>query len=433
MSNNTSQSFKALVLSYKKASVALREQVALNHEECKEILQFLKNLADCNDMLVVSTCNRTEIYYNAPKSYQTEILDFLCNLKQTNAQGLDISANSTTFFTQYFQELEGNDAVKHLFRVSLGLESQVVGDLQIINQIKQSYQLSADEQTAGHFLHRLLHTIFFTNKRIVQETPFRSGTASTSYASVHLIEELALETQNPKVLILGVGEIGADVCRNLKGNNAVEEVLVCNRTFEKAQNLAQECGFKAIPFENVHKAIKEADIIVSSLQMDSPFITKENSLFSQLWSYKYFIDLAMPRSISPDMEDISGVLVYNIDQINVKVNEAQQKRLACIPQVEAIMDEALKDFFDWTKEMEISPIIQKLKQALEQIRQEEMAKYAKKLNEEETQKMEQITKSMMQKIIKLPTLQLKAACKRGEAETLVDVLNDLFNLNMQEK
>ncbi len=420
MSYHTSQSFKAIVLSYKKASVALREQVALTQEECKEILYFLKNIPECNDMLVISTCNRTEIYYNAPKSYQTEILDFLCDFKKMNKET-----------TQYFQELEGNEAVKHLFRVTLGLESQVIGDLQIINQVKQSYQLSADEQTAGHFLHRLLHTIFFTNKRIVQETPFRSGTASVSYASVHLIEELALETPNPKVLILGVGEIGADVCRNLKNNNEVGEVIICNRTFEKAQHLAEECNFGTIPFEQVHQAIKEADIIVSSLQMENPFVTKENSLFSQLWSYKYFIDLSMPRSISPEMEEISGVLIYNIDQINVKVNEAQQKRLACIPQVENIMEEALEEFGVWVKEMEISPTIQKLKQALEQIRQEEMAKFAKKLNEEETQKIEQITKSMMQKIIKLPTLQLKAACKRGEAETLVDVLNDLFNLNQE--
>jgi glutamyl-tRNA reductase len=370
-------------------------------------------------MLVISTCNRTEIYYNAPKSYQIEILDFLCDFKKMNKE----TAN-------YFQELEGNNAVNHLFRVALGLESQVVGDLQIINQVKQSYQLSADEQTAGHFLHRLLHTIFFTNKRIVQETPFHSGTASVSYASVHLIEELALETPNPKVLILGVGEIGTDVCRNLKNNTEVGEVIICNRTFKKAQKLAEECNFSTIPFEQAHQAIKEADIIVSSLQMETPFVTKENSLFSQLWSYKYFIDLSMPRSISPNMEDISGVLVYNIDQINVKVNEAQQKRLACIPQVENIMDEALAEFNIWVKEMEISPTIQKLKQALEQIRQEEMAKFAKKLNEEETQKIDQITKSMMQKIIKLPTLQLKAACKRGEAETLVDVLNDLFNLNL---
>lgn len=423
MNNHLNSSFKAVILSYKKASVTLREQVALSQQECKEILHHLKNLTDCNDMLVVSTCNRTEIYYQAPKSYQVEILDFLCDFKKMGKE-------TAVSFQKSFQELEGNEAIKHLFRVALGLESQVIGDLQIINQIKQSYQLSADEQTAGHFLHRLLHTIFFTNKRIVQETAFRSGTASASYASVNLIEELALETQNPKVLILGVGEIGADVCRNLKNNNALEEVIVCNRTFEKAESLAQECNFKAIPFEQAHQAIKEADIVVSSLQLEKPFLTKENLGITQLWSYKYFIDLAMPRSISPDLEDISGIIIYNIDQINIKVNEAQQKRLACVPQVENIMEEALIEFLDWTKEMEISPIIQKLKQALEQIRQEEMAKFAKKLNEEETQKIEQITKSMMQKIIKLPTLQLKAACKRGEAETLVDVLNDLFNLNV---
>ena len=145
-------------------------------------------------------------------------------------------------------------------------------------------------------------------------------------------------------------------------------------------------------------------------------------------TYKYFIDLAVPRSVEPEVEQLPGVMLYNIDTIRSRANAALARRMEAVPTVEAIIDESVAEFNDWSKEMVVSPTINKLKNALEQIRQEEMARFTKQLSQEEAAKMDKITSSMMQKIIKLPVLQLKAACKRGEAETLIDVLNDLFNL-----
>jgi len=145
-------------------------------------------------------------------------------------------------------------------------------------------------------------------------------------------------------------------------------------------------------------------------------------------TYKYFLDLSVPRSVDVAVEQIPGVLVYNIDHIRNRADEALTRRLASIPQVEAIVAQSIVEFNDWSKEMMVSPTINKLKNALEQIRKEEMSRYMKNMSPEESEKIDKITRGMMQKIIKLPVLQLKAACKRGEAETLIDVLNDLFNL-----
>ena len=145
-------------------------------------------------------------------------------------------------------------------------------------------------------------------------------------------------------------------------------------------------------------------------------------------TYKYFIDLSVPRSVEPEVEQVAGMMLYNVDTIRARANAALTRRLDAVPAVRTIIEESIAEFNDWSKEMIVSPTINKLKNALEQIRQEEMARFTKSLSEEEAAKMDRITSSMMQKIIKLPVLQLKAACKRGEAETLIDVLNDLFDL-----
>ncbi|WP_187262840.1 glutamyl-tRNA reductase [Pontibacter beigongshangensis] len=413
------QNFKAISLSYKKAPLDIRELIALDEISCRQYLQTLKGFIQASDILVLSTCNRTEVYYNSDTDYSTEIVKLL---------GITKGIENISKYFDYFTILnEHNDAVQHLFEVSMGLESQVVGDMQITNQVKQAYQWAADNETAGPFLHRLMHTIFFTNKRVVQETAFRDGAASTSYASIELIEELTAEIPDPKILVVGLGEIGADVCRNLK-DKGFKNVKITNRTLSKAKILAEECEMEVLPFEEIVQGLKEADVIISSVARETPFFTKEMIKRLNVLTFKFFIDLSVPRSVETEVESIPGVLVYNIDTIQNKASEALQQRIDAVPKVKEIILESIEQFNDWSKEMVVSPTINKLKNALESIRQEEMARYLKKLSPEETKRLDNITKSMMQKIIKLPVLQLKAACKRGEAETLIDVLNDLFDL-----
>lgn len=416
------QNFKAISLSYKKVPLDIRELIALDEISCRQFLQTLKGFIQASDILVLSTCNRTEVYYNADIDYSTQIVKLLGITK-----GIENIANYFDYFTILN---EHNDAVQHLFNVSMGLESQVVGDMQITNQVKQAYQWAADNETAGPFLHRLMHTIFFTNKRIVQETAFRDGAASTSYAAIELIEELTADIVEPSILVVGLGEIGADVCRNLR-DKSFKNVKITNRTLAKANLLAEECHMEVIPFENIVQGLTEADVVISSVARETPFFTKEMIERLEILSFKFFIDLAVPRSVEPEVESIPGALVYNIDTIQNKASEALQQRINSVPKVKAVIEESIEQFNDWSKEMIVSPTINKLKNALEVIRQEEMARYLKKLGPEETKRLDNITKSMMQKVIKLPVLQLKAACKRGEAETLIDLLNDLFNLENQ--
>ena len=415
--------FRALTLSYKSAPVEIREAVALSDQQCQALLAHLKDVFDMQELFILSTCNRTEVYYSAGSVIDQEIIKMLCL-----SRGI---ADFKTYIP-YFEVIDTLDlAIQHLFYVSIGLESQVVGDIQIINQVKNAYQWSANESLAGPFLHRLLHTIFFTNKRVVQETHFRDGAASVSYAAVELVADITSEIEEPKVLVIGLGEIGADVCRNF-ANTKIENITLTNRTYEKAHALGTECGYKVALFENVWEEIAKADVVISALVRDEPFITKAQVKELNLVKHKFFIDLAMPRSIDPTVETVPGALVYNIDDIKAKADEALEQRINAIPKVKEIVAESIAEFNDWSREMVVSPTIQKLKNALEQIRQEEIARFAKQLDDDQSKTVEAITRNMMQKIIKMPVLQLKAACKRGEAETLIDVLNDLFDLEKQK-
>lgn len=415
--------FKAVSLSFKKAPLEIRELIALDEAACRRFLHTLRHELDLTDLLVLSTCNRTEVYYSADRDQSPQIIEALGQLK---------SLPELADYFPYFDILDQHtDAVRHLFEVAMGLDAQVVGDMQISNQVKQAYQWSADADAAGPFLHRLLHTIFFTNKRVQQETSFRDGAASTSYAALELVEELTADVANPRVLVVGLGEIGADVCRHFGDSKVFQDVTVCNRTRSKADALAQECGLKVLDFENLVQGLKEADVIISSIARDEPFFTRTMVEHLEVLSYKFFIDLSVPRSIATDVEQVPGVLVYNIDAIQSKASAALERRLASVPQVRAIIEESLAGLQDWTKEMMVSPTIQKLKNALEQIRLEEMDRFQKKMSPEEAKRMDDLTRSLMQKILKQPVLQLKAACKRGEADQLIDVLTDLFDLERQ--
>lgn len=417
------ENFKAVSLSHKKADVEIRELISLNNDECAGILDSMHEFTSATDLLIVSTCNRTEIYYAHPEDLSDDILKLIGIRK-----GISKVMNYKKNFEVYNNH---KDAVQHLFRVSMGLEAKVIGDMQISNQIKNAYQLSADKDLAGPLLHRLMHSIFFTNKKVVQETAFRDGAASVSYAAVELIDELTAQIHAPRVLVVGLGEMGADVARNLK-NTEIENVLITNRSLDKAKELAEECDFEYVPFEELDKHAEWADVVISSVAKSEPLFTKAYVESLNIVSYKYLIDISVPRSVAPDVEEIPGAIVYNIDNIQNRSDEAVQKRLDSIPRVEELIDDSISEFSNWAKEMEVSPTIHKLKGALEQIRQEEISRYLKGMNESETEKVELITKNIMQKIIKLPVLQLKAACKRGEAETLIDVLNNIFNLEEVE-
>ncbi len=199
--------FRGLTLNYKHAAIAIREQIAMNEDESIRFLADAKEILNPTELFILSTCNRTEIYYSSPENLDDELIKLLSIQKEIN---------SSLAHANFISTGNQNETITHLFRVALGLESQVVGDLQIINQVKKAYQWTADKELAGPFLHRLLHSIFYSNKRVVQETAFRDGAASVSYASVELINQLASSIRDPKILVLGLGEMGIAICDNLR-------------------------------------------------------------------------------------------------------------------------------------------------------------------------------------------------------------------------
>lgn len=415
--------FRALSLSYKNAPVEIREIISLDERDIHAILIKLKEFFSVTDTLILSTCNRTEVYYSHGLDLSTEIIKLI---------GLEKGLEDVVSYLEFFK-LFNNDreAIQHLFRVSMGLEAQVIGDMQISNQVKRAYQASADLDMAGPFLHRLMHTIFFTNKRVVQETPFRDGAASISYAAVELIEELTSNTFQPRILLIGVGEIGEDVAKNMV-HIPDAKVTIANRTYQKAKDLADEYGFRVIPFEESYEAMEEADVIVSSILKSEPFITKHLVKTFDIKSYKLFVDLSVPRSIETSIEDIPGAVLYNVDNIKSKASEALEKRLQAIPKVESIIGESIDEFYNWKKEFMASPTINKLKNALELIRKEELERYLKHADEKEYAIIDKITKSMMQKVLKVPVVQLRAACQRDQAEQMIGLISDLFDLEKEK-
>ena len=412
------ESLKVVGLSHDSSPIAIRESVAFSENESRNFLDRMREILGVEEALILSTCNRTEIYYTSDLDLFNAILNLLKIEK-----GIDHGIDS------YFWNKENLPALRHLFRVALGLEAKVLGDIQISNQVKKAYQCSADQHLSGPFFHRLMHTIFYANKRVVQETVFRDGAASVSYACVGLVQQFIQNFSDPKILVLGLGEIGRDVADNMEEMNA--SITLSNRNALTTQTLAKQYGYEVLPFEELLKNIAKFDVIISSVQVPKPIIIKDH-IPEQLLSQKLFVDLAVPRSMDSELDTIDGIILYNVDQIEEQTSGIIERRRAAITEVELILDETIEELKNWSLEMEVSPTIKKLKKALEEIRKEEIARYVGKVTEVEQDLIDKVTKSIVQKVIKLPVLQLKAACKRGEAETLVEVLNDLFNLEKDE-
>ncbi|MEO1256089.1 MAG: glutamyl-tRNA reductase, partial [Bacteroidota bacterium] len=391
----------------------VREKVTFNQESASDFLLQLKDVFGVEEAMIVSTCNRTELYYSSTQDRDSEIIGLIGTLRDISVQELN----------KYFFNYSSIEATNHLFRVALGLESQVLGDIQISNQLKQAYQQSADLNLAGPHLHRLMHTIFFANKRVVQETRLQDGAASVASVAVDLIDGFIGSIEDPRIALIGLGEIGQNVLENL-GHESYAITLV-NRTRSKADKLALTDNITVADFSMLDEVVKSHDVVISAVSTTSPILSDKNFNGGSL--RKLLIDLSVPRSMDVSLESLPGVSLYNVDQLTEKTVKTKATREAATPAVEKIIEEELSNFLSWKNEMGVSPTIQRLKSTLDQIRREELARH-KKLNAKETELLEVVTKSMIQKVIKLPVLQLKAACKRGEAETLIEVLNDLFNL-----
>lgn len=413
---------RGISLSHHKAPVEIRELIYLHEPVVRKLMISIKEIFNPSELLIVSTCNRTEIYYVSEVDLSLPLMHQLLNEK---------GISDTKPYYQYFDLLtESEEATAHLFEVSMGLRSGIIGDIQISHQIKEAYSISHDLGMAGALLHRLLHTIFHAGKRVQSETFFRDGAASVSYASVETAESAHIDPEEANVLVLGLGEMGADVARNLK-YSAFKRVTIMNRSIEKAIQISEETGFAVLPFERLAESFHKFDVVFTSLNIQEPVITAELVTAQPLHHHLYIVDLSVPRAVAPQVEDVPGVVLFNIDEIQSKASSALRKRMEAVPAVKNIILQELQSFNDWSKELSISPTIHLLKDALENLRKEEIARHLKNMDDKELKLVDEVTRNLMQKIMKLPVLQLKEACKRGDADNLVEVLHSIFNLEAQ--
>lgn len=409
--------FRAISLSHASAPLEIREHFAMNANDRQRLLRYAKELGSIEEMMVVSTCNRFEVYFTS------HLVDCQQVTKLLKLFATDSNLDNYLHYFQLYDQPAA--AVEHLFRVSAGLESQVLGDLQIINQVKKAYQDSVDLDLAGPFLHRLMHTIFHTHKRIAQESSFKDCHASVTQVTKNLVQQL-LPDKNSTVLILGTGKVGEDLCRKL--SKMGYEVWVSNRTGERSLALAAELDLKCVPLSQAYLALNKVQLVISALTVDQPFLTKRSINSTSLSSHKYFIDLSVPRSIASELSEDPNITLLNMENINDEISSTIQKRRNEIPKVEAIINRELLVFLDWAEEMKVLPTIHQMKAALEKIRREEVARHLKHIDFKENDMINDLTKSIVDRVIKLPVLKLKLACKRGEDEKMIQVLNEIFDI-----
>ena len=418
MTNMTS--FKVLSISYKDALVSIRENFTMDEKSIKIFLRNLNELLGIDEALILATCVRTEIYYKSKVDHTVSLI----NLLKLN------SKVQIKNFENYVRHFSGEQAIRQLYKVALGLDSRILGDIQVSNQVKKAYQYCVEENMAGPFMHRLLHSIFYTNKRVIQETNFKDGAASSAYIVVDLTKKFIKNFKNPRVLILGAGQIAENIAENLQELPC--EKFIANRTLNNAEGLAHRLSYTALSLQESINDLSNYDVIISAVSGDRDFIITKEKLSKNQFKSKLVIDMSVPRSIDQEVEKVHNVIYYNIDQIDKQSEHVFVRRKKAVGEVIDIMNDAILEFNQWSSEMEVSPTIKKLKETLESIRKKEIAQYLKNANQKEVELLESVTKGVIQRVLKLPVLQLKNACRRGEAESLVESLHDIFNLEKEK-
>jgi glutamyl-tRNA reductase len=410
------ESFKVATISYKNAPLFLREKVVLDESQTKAFYKKLSTRLGLKEAFVISTCNRTEIYYKSDKIFTREIVKILAEEKGLNPNEILV----------YFEEiLNSYNTLKYLFEVSIGVHSQIVGDQQIINQIKTAYQWAIASNMANSFLHKVLNTILITNKRVVQETGFKDGAASTTFVTLDLLDSFAQILKQPEILVLGLGEIGADMAKTLH-EAGYENINLCNRTDAKAASLAKDLNCKFLKFNDLHQRLSDFTVIISSVKVENYIIDSPKYLSSN--HITYIFDLSVPRSISPSLEKHPSVIVFGIDEIQRRKDEGLKAREAALPAINTIINEQILELEKWAREQPVVPIIHALKNALEEIKIEELDRISKKASQKELEVAEKVAAALIQKMIKQPIITLKDACHTSNPDLYITALKKLFKL-----
>lgn len=394
------------------ATIDIRERFALSDIQKKELLNGAER-EGIESLFVISTCNRTEIV--AQQADPQELIRLLITYSNATLEE----------FHSYGFEKMGAKALEHLFRVTVGLDSQILGDLQIVNQVKEAYEFAADRDMVDGELHRLMQHVFRAHKSSRNETSLGKGAATTAYAAVKFATNTFSDLQNKNILLVGTGKIGKVTCKNLLSMDASQLTLI-NRNRERAEFVADRFNLEVKGWETLPREIAKADLVVVATAAQEPVITLDDMKPSLLdMNFKVMIDLSVPRNIDPEIASLDFVDLTNMDFLTDVTDEAYRKREKDIPLVKKIIDDELTDYKNWLSVQKVVPTIKALTQKFETIREDEFDFFKNKIADSDRDKVENLTRRIVNKIAAYSIEHLR---DHHESEKITDLVHDMFKL-----
>ena len=418
----------AISINHRTASVELREAVYLKEDEIRPFINLAKE-NKIKEGLILSTCNRTEIFGIPDNNEATH--DKFQNLLLTFKPAQNISENN-------FQKFVSRDAIKHLFSVATGIDSLLVGDNQVFKQVKDSFQISEESNFSGYIMHRVFDAAIRTGKRAISETSISEGAVTVSYAAVQLTEKIFSNLSKKSALVIGAGETGEIAAKHLS-EKGIGSLVVTNRTQERADKLAQKLTAKVLPFTELKTSIYKFDIIISATSSPEILLRKDDvsaALKMRNNNPMILMDIAVPRDIDPATKEIDYVFYHDLDSLNIIVDQNLAKRKSEIPKVEKIIEEELDNFWEWYNSLQAAPAIKDLRDFFEEIRNEEVEKNKNKFSSEDQEKLDIVTKRIINKILHHPTIELRKADDSSvsiDSSTKIGIIRDLFGIHPRKK
>ena len=416
-------------LSHKTASVDLREKLALRETELPDALHELQNLG-ASEAMILSTCNRVEIALTSPD--QTEPRTIVERFLQ-NSPG-----SATDFGGPLFYHYEARDAIRHLFRVAASLDSMVVGEPQVLGQLKSAYAIAKNEGAVGGLLEQVLTRSFSVGKRVRTETGIGQMAVSVSYAAVELARTIFGSLKGRSVMIVGSGKMGELAAKHLHRSGA-KRIFVANRTWERAEEMAALFKGQAVEYTRFVSMLPEIDIVIASSAAPHYILTKDDMqrvIAARKNKPIYLIDIAVPRNIEPSVNEIEGVFRKDIDDLEGVVNANIKERSKQAEQAEAIVADEVERMISRLKLEEVTPTIVSLQEQFENIRSTEVSRALRRLPESLTAdqqrqvvaQMDAMTKSIVNKIAHLPISALRTNAGQPDGDQFLDAIRKVFHL-----
>ena len=390
--------FYAIGLSYKKADAEMRGRFSLDEKAKTNLLHQAKE-EGLESLVVTSTCNRTEIYGFAQHPFQ--LIKLLCE----NSQGTVEDFQKVAFV------YKNHEAISHMFRVGTGLDSQILGDFEIISQLKNAFVQSKNHQLANAFLERLVNAVIQASKKIKTETEISSGATSVSFAAVQYIFKNVEAISSKNILLFGTGKIGRNTCENLVKHTKHEQITLINRTKDKAEKIAKKLNVIVKDYSDLQLELQKADVVVVATGAQNPTIDKA---ILNLKKPLLILDLSIPKNVHENVKDLDQVSLIHMDQLAEMTDETLENRKKHIPAAEAIIEEIKEEFIAWTKQRKFAPTIHALKAKLNAIKEGELNVQRKKIANFDEEQAELISARIIQKITNHFANHLK------DDETMVD-------------